>query len=132
MAQCDATDGVQDGVIQTPGACNLDMNKLVASGVVTADEASALSEYFSAVRDEDGNVIFPGSPLSAMNGPLPTPPLPTNVTGLDSFMPINKKLVDPNGFLPYAGAIGDQPINWVLLYGYVGLLAYQNDDGGHG
>jgi feruloyl esterase len=62
-AQCDALDGVKDGLIQNPAKCSFDPQILVPR-VLTKAQADALDLYFTGVRDEKGNLISPGSSVS--------------------------------------------------------------------
>ena len=57
--QCDAVDGVKDGLIQNPAACSFKPESLVPK-VLTKEQAEALKTYFSAVRDDKGNLVFQG------------------------------------------------------------------------
>ena len=62
-ANCDALDGVMDGLIQNPAMCSFDPNSLVP-GTLTQAQANALKLYLDAVRDDHGNIIFPGATVS--------------------------------------------------------------------
>ena len=63
FAQCDALDGVTDGLIQNPAACSFKPETLVPD-VLTKVQAEALRVYFSAIKDKKGSLIFPGSSVS--------------------------------------------------------------------
>jgi feruloyl esterase len=63
LAQCDAADGVKDGLIQNPAACSFKPERLVPK-VLTRQQAQALNIYLSAVRDQKGDLVFPGTPVS--------------------------------------------------------------------
>jgi feruloyl esterase len=77
-ASCDAQDGVRDGLIQNPGACHFDPATLVTSSCtinditcLTTGEAATLKAYFTAARDDDGNVVYPGASISNLaKGPV--------------------------------------------------------------
>jgi feruloyl esterase len=63
---CDAADGVLDGLIQNPAKCSFDPDTLVP-GTLTQAQADALEIFFRAVRDEDGDMVFPGSSVSDLS-----------------------------------------------------------------
>jgi feruloyl esterase len=71
--QCDALDGVKDGLIQNPAACSFKPETLVPS-VLTKEQAEALNTYFSAIKNKNGSLIYPGSSVSdlKMQFGLPT------------------------------------------------------------
>ena len=58
-ANCDAADGVVDGLIQNPAKCSFDPQSLVPA-TLTQPQATALKQYMSALRDQRGQRIFPG------------------------------------------------------------------------
>ena len=55
-AACDAADGVSDGLIQNPAACNVKPTDLG----LPAAQAADLTTYISALRDQQRHVIYPG------------------------------------------------------------------------
>jgi tannase/feruloyl esterase len=62
---------VKDGLIQNPAPCHSDPNALVKPGCLVTDntglsqgEADTLRAYFTAARDDDGNVVYPGGAIS--------------------------------------------------------------------
>ena len=63
FAQCDALDGIKDGLILNPAACSFKPETLVPS-VLTKEQAEALKLYFTAIKDKKGSLIFPGSSVS--------------------------------------------------------------------
>jgi feruloyl esterase len=83
VAQCDALDGVKDGLIQNPAACNIDPARVlpvcqpghVADTCVSKEQAEILSLNFSAATNEAGEVLQPGYPISEEDygfvGPVP-------------------------------------------------------------
>src|SRR5579883_55841 len=73
LAACDAADGVKDGLIQNPGACNFNPASLQCkpgqtANCLTPGQVDTLTRYFSAARDDDGNVIYPGFSISDLSG----------------------------------------------------------------
>src|SRR5439155_5154088 len=73
--QCDALDGVKDGLIQNPGACNfrperdLPRCKTNKRGgqCFTNAQIETLSVVLSAVTDEQGRVVQPGQSVSELS-----------------------------------------------------------------
>jgi len=77
--QCDATDGVADGLIQNPAKCAFNPDSLVPE-VLTQAQADALKAIFKPVSDDKGNFVYPGSsvslglPANGLVNELATPP----------------------------------------------------------
>jgi tannase/feruloyl esterase len=72
LASCDDVDGLADGLIQNPGACGFDPASLVcpggnAAGCLTADQADTLRAYFTALRDDDGRVLYTGAAVGDLD-----------------------------------------------------------------
>jgi hypothetical protein len=64
-AQCDALDGVTDGVIGRPQACKFDPKKLLCSGAesascLTQPQVTALEAIYQGMHSTDGKIAFPG------------------------------------------------------------------------
>jgi feruloyl esterase len=121
MASCDALDGVVDGLIQNPAACNILPSALAAQGILTTAQANALQAYILPETDTSGLPLFPGMPISDLstanfiapgtNDELTTaPPFPT--------------AAEPWGAAtcPYATCGGLGPSAWSL--GEVAIKAY--------
>ena len=71
LAQCDASDGVKDGLIQNPGKCSFDPQSLVPA-TLTPGAGRRLQDVHGPVTDAAGHAIYPGSPvtdLAAADGP---------------------------------------------------------------
>jgi feruloyl esterase len=125
MASCDALDGVEDGLIQNPAACNILPSALAAQGVLTTAQANALQAYILPETDTSGLPLFPGMPISDLstanfiapgtNDEITTaPPFPT--------------AAEPwgNATCPYATCGGLGPSAWSL--GEVGIKAYVEEN----
>jgi hypothetical protein len=60
---CDGLDGVVDGVLRDPRACNYSAHALIATGVLTASEAMAIDKIWDGPRDPtDGTLLWYGIP----------------------------------------------------------------------
>ncbi len=100
-AKCDALDGVEDGLIQNPAACNFLPSRDLplcdakpAQGVCfTQSQVESISTVVTAVTDEHGKVVQPGYSVSDLQAsarmprpadPTAADPWPTNTptTGL--------------------------------------------------
>ena len=75
-AKCDRLDGVKDGLIQNPAACNFRPERDLprcdattpASACFTKAQIETISTLVSAVTDEHGNVVQPGYSISELAG----------------------------------------------------------------
>jgi feruloyl esterase len=113
--QCDAKDGVKDGLIQNPAACSFKPESLVPK-VLTKDQAEALKTYLSAVRDTNGKLVFPGTPVSdlKMQFGLPT----ARMVELDE-PPATPKAAQPWGK-------GEVPHLWQSATGVILTLGFRD------
>jgi feruloyl esterase len=76
LASCDALDGVKDGLIQNPAACNFNPKSLQCKPGQTTNcipgftdgQVQTLKAYFTGARDDDGNVVYPGFTVSDLGG----------------------------------------------------------------
>ena len=65
LAQCDALDGVKDGIINDPEKCHFDPAVLLCKGsdspeCLTQQQVSSLKKYYAGGEDGHGRSIFPG------------------------------------------------------------------------
>ena len=65
LAQCDALDGVKDGVIENPLACHFDPGVLLCKGEETdtclsAHQIASLKAFYGGLTDSKGQVLLPG------------------------------------------------------------------------
>ena len=72
LEQCDAIDGVRDGVIANPKACKFDLTSLSCSKNKSGSEclddkqiAAVQSMYNGTKRRDNGEVIYPGYPVGS-------------------------------------------------------------------
>jgi feruloyl esterase len=72
-AECDALDGVTDGVLDDPRACRFDPAKLVCKGpdgddCLTAAQAASLRKVYDGAVASTGEAVFPGYERGAEAG----------------------------------------------------------------
>jgi feruloyl esterase len=118
-AQCDGLDGVEDGLIQNPAACNFnpmrDLPKCegdeAGDQCFTQAQRETISVALTAVTDEEGNVVAPGYSISELQ---------------PSFRP-EVAAHDPTAQEPW-GETGT-PImgNWALGNAVLKIFAHKND-----
>ncbi len=65
LAACDASDGVNDGVIEDPSRCHFDASVLLCKGdesdaCLTAPQLAALRKIYAGPQNSDGQQILPG------------------------------------------------------------------------
>ncbi len=73
MEQCDALDGLEDGILNNPMRCEFDVASLACDGDVSDSclskrEISAARAIYDGVRIE-GKLVFPGFPIGGELGP---------------------------------------------------------------
>ena len=68
LAQCDARDGLKDGEVQDPRACDFKASSLVckagdaAGSCLTAEQAAVADKIYAPVRMASGELVYPGMP----------------------------------------------------------------------
>jgi feruloyl esterase len=65
VAKCDALDGAEDGLIEDPRACAIDVAALTG---VTAAQRAVLKTIYAETRNHDG-VIYPAQPVGGEGAP---------------------------------------------------------------
>src|SRR5690606_37585594 len=85
LQQCDALDGLQDGVVGRPAACDFDPASLVCASdntdaCLTGPQAEAMRAIYAGVSDSEGRPLLQGWPRGAemqltalVMGPAPFP-----------------------------------------------------------
>ncbi len=73
-AECDARDGLADGLVQDPRRCRFDPLSLLCSGAdapscLTRAQVSAVRKVYGGPRDSLGRSISPGFPPGGEDGP---------------------------------------------------------------
>lgn len=119
MARCDKLDGVVDGLIQNPMACDFrperDLpqcdGKRPRSQCFTKEQIDTLSVYISAVTDEAGRVVQPGYSVSDIRIGHRVSRRPADLSALEPYGPADPQ-AGPwnlgNGSLRYLG-MADAP-----------------------
>ena len=75
LAQCDASDGVVDGVVENPRSCRFDPGRMLCSGAdsstcLTQAQVTAVRALMNGVHDpRTGDLIFPGYVFNAVDDP---------------------------------------------------------------
>ncbi len=70
LDQCDAKDGVKDGMVFNTRACKFDPEVLACKGpktdaCLTSDQAGALKKAFAGPRNSRGDLVYPMNPFDA-------------------------------------------------------------------
>lgn len=65
LSQCDALDGIKDGIIGNPEKCHFDPSVLLCKGeespeCLTQSQINSVKRYYTGATDSQGKVIFPG------------------------------------------------------------------------
>ncbi len=113
--QCDVADGVADGLIQNPAKCSFNPDALVPE-TLTQKQADALKLIMKPVRDEKGNVIYPGASVSNLGQ--------VGSSFLGTINQLQTPPTDPAGAKPWGSAT--PPANWNLATVVLLNLGYYN------
>jgi feruloyl esterase len=115
LAQCDAADGVRDGLIQNPAGCSFRSQSLVPR-LLTKAQAHALDIYFSSVRDRRGNLIYPGMTVSNLEMQFGTTKSP--------MVELSEPPANPDAAQPWGKGLA--PHLWRSAGGVILVLGYHN------
>ena len=94
LKSCDKLDGVADGLISNPGACDFDPRRLIGTKVecdgkqvtITAADADVVRKIWDGPRDANGKRLWSGLPVGADFSVLAaTKPAPDGTTTGDPF-----------------------------------------------
>lgn len=118
-AQCDAIDGVKDGLIQNPAACNFRPERdlpLCKGGEAAGQcfskaQIETLSVVLTAVTDERGRLVAPGYSVSDLQNGFSPPVAPTN----------------PDAEDPWPESLGLQGGLWPLAHAGLKVFVWRND-----
>ena len=102
LQNCDALDGIADGIIQNPQACALRPKTLVGS-VLTQAQADGITLYLKELVDTHGRYVYPGMAVGNWAA--------TGFTVLQEFH--NAPAPFPTSAQPW-GAPGVGPVVWIL------------------
>ena len=74
IAQCDALDGVKDGLINDPPECHVDTSAMLCKGAdsdacLTAPQIVSLKTIYAGAHDANGKLLLPGYSPGGEDGP---------------------------------------------------------------
>jgi feruloyl esterase len=117
QASCDATDGVQDGVVQDPARCTFRPADLLckpnqSDQCLSPTQVAGLSNYLAPIRDQRGNVLLPGFMVNDVGpGPINFRQYAMGLTA-----PTDPTAAEPwGGAAPARGwALGDTVLKYIV------------------
>jgi feruloyl esterase len=115
MDNCDASDGVVDGLIQNPAMCSFDPDSLVPQ-TLTQAQADALKIFIRGIRDDHDRLLHPGSSVSDLSAP-----------GAVGFIPWVELVppVDPTSAQPWGTAA---PLAWRIADSTIRQIVMRDPD----
>jgi len=124
--QCDAADGMKDGLIQDPALCNYNprtklpiCTRSQTTDCFTQDQADAVASWFTAITDTEGDVVYQGYPL-ANTDDIVGPNLRGWAIPANNSDPIN--ILDPEPW----GTDTDSPGSWLFSDNVLRYLVFQD------
>lgn len=126
-AQCDELDGVKDGIIQNPMACDFRPEQHLprcsedkpGSDCFTGAQIQTLSAVLTAITDEHGAVVQPGYSVSELQAAFRIHPEPTDTKTKELWPDTGNPATGGNGGM---GTLGNATIK---------VLAHENDPAFH-
>ena len=111
MDKCDAADGVKDGLIQNPMACDFRPAKDLprcpgnkpGDQCFTRAQIESISSQLTAVTDEHGRMVQPGYTVSDLQGALLAPPI--NAGQADPWPDTGNPATGASGGMPLLGDV---------------------------